>query len=640
VILRVCVVIPVFANHRELSEVVKEVVLRTPFPVLIVDGGADVPVSDCLYSWEVRQALEQGRVRVARFERRCFKGALMSFAFGELVAQGYTHACVMEGDGQHFGREIVQLVGAAKEFPGDLIIGDRGLPREAPESALRQWCKRWVGYETGLHIRDARSGFRLYPLQRVQDMRFSGRGADFEVETLVRLLWKGVPVREIAVEARTPQKDETTRWWARLQESVRESVLSLLLVGLSLLRQHGSPLELANALALGVFIGCTPFYGAHTLLAAGAALLFHLNFIAVWLGSHVSTPLLAPFLISGEVYVGRSWLHAGDDQTWRGEFLQWLAGAGVVGLILGLATWVIALSAAAFVRRARRREPRPQRTPGDGWMPRALAFVVRRLGSRCGYFCLYIMVPIFYFFYPRAWRGLTEYWMVMEPREGWWSRQRRIWRHYSDYARILLERVIEEAGADARPLARSTGEGQITAANAEASTGVVAFSAHWGAGDLAFQVFDQAAAGRPRGEWMVDRPSSLHLELVPFLGRLAAFDVGPFAAAATSQAPVVFVFCARGVNGQYEFHSDFPRLFVYDESEPRELQLWNWLREFVAELERHVCMSPEQWFNFYPFWSASPVAGVQGHVLEELRSIQALKPIAEARASRGPELSH
>ena len=57
-ILRTCVVIPTFNNPRTISKVLKDVVMNTGFPVLVIDDGSETAVENVLYSFEVRQALQ------------------------------------------------------------------------------------------------------------------------------------------------------------------------------------------------------------------------------------------------------------------------------------------------------------------------------------------------------------------------------------------------------------------------------------------------------------------------------------------------------------------------------------------------------------------------------------------------------
>jgi uncharacterized protein (DUF2062 family) len=72
------------------------------------------------------------------------------------------------------------------------------------------------------------------------------------------------------------------------------------------LRTEGtSPGKLAAAVAAGVFIGCSPFYGLHLALCLLAARLLRLNSGLTYLAAHVSLPGLWPFLVLIELEVGR-----------------------------------------------------------------------------------------------------------------------------------------------------------------------------------------------------------------------------------------------------------------------------------------------------------------------------------------------
>jgi uncharacterized protein (DUF2062 family)/SAM-dependent methyltransferase len=115
-----------------------------------------------------------------------------------------------------------------------------------------------------------------------------------------------------------------------------------------------SPARQAAAVALGVFIGCTPFFGFHLLLCIGFARLFRLNQIKVYLASHVSLPLVWPFLVMAEIQVGR-WLrgapflalHLADVRrvSWKHYGIDLLTGSAAVGVVLAvffaLITWLL-----------------------------------------------------------------------------------------------------------------------------------------------------------------------------------------------------------------------------------------------------------------------------------------------------------
>jgi len=72
------------------------------------------------------------------------------------------------------------------------------------------------------------------------------------------------------------------------------------------LRTEGdTPGRLAAAVGVGVFIGCSPFYGFHLALCILFARIFRLNQFLTYLAAHISVPGLWPLLVIGEIQVGR-----------------------------------------------------------------------------------------------------------------------------------------------------------------------------------------------------------------------------------------------------------------------------------------------------------------------------------------------
>jgi uncharacterized protein (DUF2062 family) len=149
------------------------------------------------------------------------------------------------------------------------------------------------------------------------------------------------------------------------------------------------PSRLAAGMAVGVFIGVTPFYGLHTLLALAAAYLFRLNKAATITGAWLNLPWSAPFVYAfclqlGEALLTGDWssfslasvlglaesagayLRAGPRETagslWQ---LVWgmlfvaskplFLGTTIVGLVLAVAAYFITLEAVRDVRRLRAR---------------------------------------------------------------------------------------------------------------------------------------------------------------------------------------------------------------------------------------------------------------------------------------------
>jgi uncharacterized protein len=108
----------------------------------------------------------------------------------------------------------------------------------------------------------------------------------------------------------------------------------------SALSAHRSPFQIGSAIGVGVFLGCTPFFGFHTALALGASFLFRLNFVTVWLGTQISNPLFATGLTVTSIAVGSFLLHQ-TPQTFGHFSANWLAGSLLVGAALGAISGVL-----------------------------------------------------------------------------------------------------------------------------------------------------------------------------------------------------------------------------------------------------------------------------------------------------------
>ncbi len=121
-------------------------------------------------------------------------------------------------------------------------------------------------------------------------------------------------------------------------------------VAASVLNTHRAPAEVGTAIGVGVFLGCTPFFGFHTLLAMAASFLFGLNFVFVWLGTQISNPLFAGLLSAGSIGVGRYLLHDASFTIGRLS-LDWLAGSVVIGSALGTVSGVVGYGAARGFRK-------------------------------------------------------------------------------------------------------------------------------------------------------------------------------------------------------------------------------------------------------------------------------------------------
>ncbi|WP_305822930.1 LpxL/LpxP family acyltransferase [Massilia brevitalea] len=85
--------------------------------------------------------------------------------------------------------------------------------------------------------------------------------------------------------------------------------------------------------------------------------------------------------------------------------------------------------------------------------------------------------------------------------------------------------------------------------------------------------------------------------IAPFMGRDAAFPVGPYVMAAVLGCPMYGLF-ATG----HELHFELLRERVLLPRRGREAALAELAAQYAARLEHHARRAPLEWFNFYDFW--------------------------------------
>lgn len=141
----------------------------------------------------------------------------------------------------------------------------------------------------------------------------------------------------------------------------------------ALLHLDDPPQRIALALAVGVFISCTPLLGLQTLLAIVVATVFRLNRAATVTGVWINLPWFTPVVYGAALTVG-GWIlpdPGGVRDAWLAYFmsrpfgLRWrdfmilleelstalLVGTTVVGLAAAMVTYVVAFGLISARRR-------------------------------------------------------------------------------------------------------------------------------------------------------------------------------------------------------------------------------------------------------------------------------------------------
>jgi len=201
--------IPVY-NHAATLPSVVEAVRAAGLPCLLVDDGSEERCAAVMDKLVADFAGKCG-VSLIRLAQNGGKGAAVAAGLRRALELGYTHALQIDADGQHDFLAIPRFVKASRAQPDALIGGVPVYQADAPKSRLYgRWVMRiWVWINTlSASIPDAMCGFRVYPLRasvEVLNAETLGRRMDFDPEILVRLFWRGVPMRWLPVAVHYPQ---------------------------------------------------------------------------------------------------------------------------------------------------------------------------------------------------------------------------------------------------------------------------------------------------------------------------------------------------------------------------------------------------------------------------------------------------
>lgn len=205
--IRPCVVIPVYDHEHAIGQTVAELE-RFALTCYLVDDGSGAACRDALTALGTRYP---GWVRVLRHEVNQGKGAAVRTGCEAAFRDGFTHAVQVDADGQHDLGDLPALLALAEATPEAVVTGIPVYDESVPKARLygRYLTHVWVWINTlSLEIRDSMCGFRVYPLASALELwrtSYVGRRMDFDTEMLVKLWWRGVPLKQLPTRVTYPR---------------------------------------------------------------------------------------------------------------------------------------------------------------------------------------------------------------------------------------------------------------------------------------------------------------------------------------------------------------------------------------------------------------------------------------------------
>lgn len=322
--LKCCVLIPTYNNAGTLVRVLQGVLQHTRNIIVINDGASD----------GTREILKNyPKIHQVHLPINKGKGHALKIGFKEARGLGYDFAISIDSDGQHFPEDIAVFLEALQkeETKNVLYIGSRNMKQhDVPGSSSfgNRFSNFWFWFETGTWLTDTQCGYRLYPLKEIEKLKLYTPKFEFEIEVIVKAAWSGTLVKNIPVKI---SYDETERvsHFRKGPDFARISVLNTVFVIVTLfyikprdffrkvkkkgiqkflaedvLGSNDSPRKKAFSIALGLFIGLSPFWGLQTLLVLGLTFLFKLNKPIAFAFSNISLPPFIPFILYFSIQIG------------------------------------------------------------------------------------------------------------------------------------------------------------------------------------------------------------------------------------------------------------------------------------------------------------------------------------------------
>ena len=324
---KVCIIIPTYNNHKTLQRVIDSVLVYNKNIIIVNDGSTDATT----------QILENySQLVQIHFPKNCGKGMALRKGFKEAIRLGYDYAITIDSDGQHFASDIPFFISQINEDTPTLLIGSRNMMQEGvpkKSSFGNKFSNFWFWFETGIRLEDTQSGFRLYPLQYIPKNYFTNK-FEFEIEIIVRSAWKGIVVKNIPIQVLYDPTERVSHF-RPFKDFTRISILNTVLVTIALfyiiprnlfgklkkkglkdffleniLKNEDSITKKSLSIALGVFIGISPFWGFQTILVLFLAVLLKLNKAISFAFSNISFPPFIPFIIYGSLQLGSYFIHS------------------------------------------------------------------------------------------------------------------------------------------------------------------------------------------------------------------------------------------------------------------------------------------------------------------------------------------
>jgi len=311
-----CVIIPSYNNATKIEAVINEVLLQTNNVIVINDGATD----------NTAQLLAHYKnIKVISYPQNKGKGYAVKKGFKKAIELGYEYAITIDSDGQHCAEDISKFINACFINQNAIIIGNRSIIKgkiSRKSSFANNLSNFWFLVITGIKLDDTQSGFRLYPIKKMQHILTLTRRYEFEIEIMVKASWQNIPIESIPISVIYPPENERISHFRPVVDFIRIGLLNSWLVLLSLtffrpfafikklnkkyivdffnqnlVKTKDNNFKIVGSIMFGVFMGIIPLWGYQLITAIALAYVFRLNKLIVGVAANISITPMIPVII-------------------------------------------------------------------------------------------------------------------------------------------------------------------------------------------------------------------------------------------------------------------------------------------------------------------------------------------------------
>ena len=230
----ICVIIPTYNNEGTIVDIVQRTLAMCDDIIVVCDGCTD---------GTLKLLAGINEITIVSYEKNAGKGKALKQGFLKALAMGFSFAITLDADGQHFPEDIPIFLHANEKHPEALIVGERKFENHYERSRGSKFANSfsnfWFTLQTGLFLSDTQSGYRLYPLKKLNGLSFMTSRYESELELLVFAAWAGRPLIRESINVYYPPANKRVSHFHPVKDFARISLLNTVLCFLAVV--YGYP---------------------------------------------------------------------------------------------------------------------------------------------------------------------------------------------------------------------------------------------------------------------------------------------------------------------------------------------------------------------------------------------------------------